>query len=172
MLWKRLQRSERLADDRPLDIGGAAIAIIGMGRVGTGAYDNMHQQYGWAVVGVDIDPVKVRHQQSTGRNVLLGDPSDADFWDRVQEARTLELVMLALPNLAANLAVLDELKASSFSGQVAATARFEDEIEPLKQAGASTVFNVYAEAGSGFAAHVASQAPAPAERKQPSQPSH
>ena len=171
MLWKRLQRSERLADDLPLDIGGAAIAIIGMGRVGTGAYDNMHQQHGWAVVGVDIDPVKVRHQQSTGRNVLLGDPSDADFWDRVQEAHTLELVMLALPNLAANLAVLDELKASSFSGQVAATARFEDEIEPLKQAGASTVFNVYAEAGSGFATHVASQAPAPAERKQSSQPS-
>ena len=172
MLWKRLQRSERLADDRPLDIGGAVIAIIGMGRVGTGAYDNMHQQYGWAVVGVDIDPVKVRHQQSTGRNVLLGDPSDADFWDRVQEAHTLELVMLALPNLAANLAVLDELKASSFSGQVAATARFEDEIKPLKQAGASTVFNVYAEAGSGFAEHVASQASAPAKRKQSSQPSH
>ena len=172
MLWKRLQRSKRLADDRPLDIGGAAIAIIGMGRVGTGAYDNMHQQYGWAVVGVDIDPVKVRHQQSTGRNVLLGDPSDADFWDRVQEAHTLELVMLALPNLAANLAVLDELKASSFSGQVAATARFEDEIKPLKQAGASTVFNVYAEAGSGFAEHVASQASAPAKRKQSSQPSH
>ena len=160
-LWKRLQHSKRLADDRPLDIGGAAIAIIGMGRVGTGAYDNMHKLYGWSVVGVDIDPVKVKHQQDTGRHVLLGDPSDADFWDRVQEAHTLKLVMLALPNLAANLAVLNELKASSFNGQVAATARFDDQVEPLKQAGASTVFNVYAEAGSGFAAHVVSQAPVP-----------
>ena len=157
--WKRLQRSERLADDRLLDIGGAKIAIIGMGRVGTGAYDDMHRLHGGAVVGVDIDPVKVQRQQPTGRNVLLGDPSDADFWDRVQATHTLELVMLALPNLVANLAVLDQLKAASFNGRVAATARFEDEIEPLKQAGASTVFNVYAEAGSGFATHVAAQTP-------------
>ena len=154
-VWKRLQREERLADDRPLDIGGAKIAIIGMGRVGTGAYDDMHERHGGAVVGIDIDPVKVQHQQSTGRTVLLGDPSDADFWDRVHATHTLELVMLALPNLAANLAVLDQLKAAVFDGRVAATARFQDEIEPLKQAGVSTVFNVYAEAGSGFASHVA-----------------
>ncbi len=156
-VWKRLQRAERLVDDRPLDIGGAKIAIIGMGRVGTGAYDDLHERHGGAVVGVDIDPVKVQHQQSTGRTVLLGDPSDADFWDRVHATHTLELVMLALPNLAANLAVLDQLKAASFDGRVAATARFQDEVEPLKQAGASTVFNIYAEAGSGFATHVAVQ---------------
>ena len=67
--------------------------------------------------------------------------------------------MLALPNLAANLAVLDQLKASSFSGRVAATARFPDEIEVLKKAGASSVYNLFAEAGSGFAAHVAAQSP-------------
>ncbi len=154
---KRLQRPERLADDHALDIGGAKIAIIGMGRVGTGAYDDMHERHGGAVVGVDTNPVKVERLQSSGRNVLLGDPSDTDFWDRVQATHTLELVMLALPNLASNLAVLDELKTASFNGRVAATARFADEIEPLMEAGASTVFNVYAEAGSGFATHVAAQ---------------
>ena len=157
--WKRLERSERLADDRPLDIGGAAIAVIGMGRIGSGAYDTMHRLHAGAVVGVDIDPATVRRQQSEGRNVLLGDPGDADFWDRVRAAHTLELVMLALPNLAANLAVLDQLTAASFRGRVAATVRYQDEIEPLEQAGASTVFNVYAEAGSGFAAHVAERSP-------------
>ena len=61
--------------------------------------------------------------------------------------------MLALPNLAANLAVLGQLRAASFDGRIAATVRFPDEIEPLEQAGASTVFNVYAEAGAGFAEH-------------------
>ena len=156
-VWDRLQKNERLGDDQPLDTGGATIAIIGMGRVGTAAYDNMHQSFGGTVVGVDLDPVKVERQQSSGRHVLLGDPSDADFWDRVQAAHTLELVMLALPNLAANLAVLDQLKASSFYGRVAATARFPDEIEALRTAGASSVYYLYAEAGSGFAAHVAEQ---------------
>ena len=130
-----------------------------MGRVGTAAYDNMHQEFGDTVVGVDLDHVKVERQQSSGRHVLLGDPTDADFWDRVQAAHTLELVLLALPNLASNLAVLDQLKASSSYCRVAATARFPDEIEVLKAAGASSVYNLYAEAGSGFAAHVAAQTP-------------
>ena len=163
-VWDRLQKAERLADDQPLDTGGATIAIIGMGRVGTAAYDMMHQSFGGNVVGVDIDPARVERQQSSGRHVLLGDPSDADFWDRVQAAHTLELVMLALPNLAANLAVLDQLKASSCDCRVAATARFPDEIEVLKEAGASSVYNLYAEAGSGFAAHVAAQTQAPAKQ--------
>ncbi|MCY3771299.1 MAG: cation:proton antiporter [Gemmatimonadetes bacterium] len=158
-VWDRLQKAERLADDQPLDIGGATIAIIGMGRVGAGAYDNMHQMFGGTVVGVEVDPERVERQQSNGRHVLLGDASDADFWDRVQAAHTLELVMLSLPNLASNLAVLDQLKASSFYGRVAAAARFPDEVELLKKAGASVVFNIYAEAGSGFAAHVAEETP-------------
>ena len=155
--WNRFQRPERLVNDRLLDIGGSRIAVIGMGRVGTAAYDNMHRLHGGAVVGVDIDAEKVESQQANGRNVLLGDVSDADFWDRVREAHTLELVMLTLPNLPANLVVLDQLKTASFSGRVVATARFPDEIEPLEAAGASSVYYLYAEAGSGFAAHVAEQ---------------
>jgi len=158
-VWDRLQKTERLADDQPLDTGGAKIAIIGMGRVGTAAYDNMHEMFGGTVVGVDVDPVKVARQQENGRHVLLGDASDADFWYRVQAAHTLELVMLSLPNLASNLAVLNQLKSSSFYGKVAASARFADDVKPLEEAGASSVYNVYAEAGSGFAAHVAAQAP-------------
>jgi predicted Kef-type K+ transport protein len=157
MALKRLQRSERLTDDQLLDIEGAKVAIVGMGGVGTGTYDNMRELLGENVVGVDIDPVTVRNQRSTGRKVLLGDPSDADFWDRVQATHTLELVMLALPKLATNLAVLEQLRAASFTGRVAATAKFPDEVEALEQAGASTVFNIYTEAGAGFAAHVVGQ---------------
>ena len=158
-VWKRLQRQGRLSDDRILDIGQAKIAIIGMGSIGTGAYDTIHRLEGGTVVGVDTDPITVVRHRATGRNVLLGDPADAEFWDRVEFAHSLELVMLALPNLAANLAVLDQLRAAAFSGRVAATAWFQDEVGPLEKAGVSTVFNVYEEAGSGFAAHVAGQLP-------------
>jgi hypothetical protein len=68
--------------------------------------------------------------------------------------------MLALPKLSTSLAVLEELKAASFIGRVAATARFPDEVEALTQAGATTVFNIYTEAGAGFAAHVVAKASA------------
>jgi predicted Kef-type K+ transport protein len=159
-VWQRLQRDERLADDRLVETDGATIAIIGMGGVGTGAYDTMRDLYGETVVGVDIDPVTVRNQLSMNRRVLIGDPSDADFWDRVQAGHTVELVMLALPKLSTSLAVLEELKAASFIGRVAATARFPDEVEALTQAGATTVFNIYTEAGAGFAAHVVAKASA------------
>lgn len=155
--WKRFQRDERIPDDQLLDTQGATIAVLGMGRVGTGAYDEMHSMFGKAVIGVDFDPIKVRKQRSTGRNVWLGDPSDADFWDRIAELHTIELVMLALPKLSTTLSVLEQLEAARFTGRVAATARYPDDVEALRQAGAATVFNIYTEAGTGFAAHVASQ---------------
>ena len=152
--WRQLQRPERLADDRLIDIHGARIAVIGMGGVGTGAYDVMRKHFGETVIGVDIDPVTAANQQSTGRRVLLGDPSDADFWDRVQAGHALDLVMLAVPKMATSLAVVEQLRETSFNGRIAATARFADEMKILELAGVDTVFNTYAEAGAGFASHV------------------
>ena len=113
--------------------------------------------HGETVVGIDSDSAKVKRHQANGRRVLLGDPSDADFWDRVAETHTIELVMLALPKLETSLSVLDQLGEARFPGRVAATARFPDEIETLKRAGAKTVFNIYTEAGTGFASHVAAE---------------
>ncbi|MEM7610635.1 MAG: cation:proton antiporter [Pseudomonadota bacterium] len=158
-VWHRFQSEERIGDDRLIDIHGARVAIVGMGGVGTGAYDRMHQSLSDSLVGIDIDPVTVKNQRGAGRNVLLGDPSDADFWDRVQTDHTLELVMLALPKLATNLAVVEQLQDANYRGQVAATARFSDEVEVLHEAGVTTVFNIYSEAGAGFAMHVAAAAP-------------
>ena len=45
------------------------------------------------------------------------------------------------------------MKVLRFSGQIAATARYPDDVEPLQEAGANAVFNIYGEAGAGFAAH-------------------
>ena len=75
-MWKRWRGPERLDDDPLLDIGGATIAIFGMGRIGTAAYDTMHELYGGTVVGVDSDPIAVERQRAAGRHVLLGDPND------------------------------------------------------------------------------------------------
>ena len=159
--WMRLERSERVADDRPLDLGSARIAIVGIGRIGTAAYKHMHVIYGDSVVGLDFDPHKVRHHQSAGRSVFLGDPRDGDFWDRVCSTEALDVVMLALPNRAAKRAGLDRIREPSYGGQIAAAARFPDEIEEIREAGASILFNLSAEAGSGFAKQVAAVIPSP-----------
>ena len=152
--WSRFQRRERLADDLLLDTGDATIAIFGMGRVGCGAYDQMREMHGETVIGVDFDADLVKRHQSSGRNVLLGDPSDADFWDKIKLDQRIQLVMLALPNLQANLDALAGLREICFQGRIAATARYPDELKRLHDAGATAVFNIYTEAGTGFANHV------------------
>ena len=152
--WARFQYKDRLADDPMLDTLGATIAIFGMGRVGSGAYDRMRERHGNTLVGVDFDAELVKKRQSLGQNVLHGDPSDADFWDKIEKDHSIKIVMLALPNLRANLDALEQLREISFPGRIAATARYPDEEEPLRRSGATAVFNIYTAAGVGFADHV------------------
>lgn len=150
----KFQSKQRLPDDMLLDTLGATIAIFGMGRVGSGAYDKMREHYGETVIGIDFDVDRVNDCQAKGRNVLHGDPSDADFWEKISHEHSIELVMLALPNLQANLDAMEQLRGISFSGRIAAIARFPDEVNQLQKAGATAVFNIYTEAGAGFAEHV------------------
>lgn len=152
----KYQSKQRLPDEQMINVDGAKILIIGMGGIGTGVYDRLSKQYDNRVVGIDIDPVTTANQCADGRRVLVGDPSDSDFWDRVQATHSIDLVMLALPRLVMNLEIIEQLKAASFTGKIAVTARFADEVEELKSAGATTVFNIYNEAGAGFASHVVS----------------
>ena len=155
--WMRFERKERLPDDMLLDIGGATIAIFGMGRIGSGAYAKMHALHGATVIGIDFDAELIKKHRETGLNVLYGDPSDADFWEKIERHHSLELVMLALPNLQANLDALDQLREISFSGRIAATVKHQDEKVRLQQLGVDAVFDVYTEAGAGFAEHVEAQ---------------
>jgi glutathione-regulated potassium-efflux system ancillary protein KefC len=155
--WNKYQRKERLPDDKVLDTFGATIAVFGMGRVGSGAYDKMRELYGETVVGIDFDAEKTNLNESQGRKVLHGDPSDEDFWEKIEVDHSIKLVMLALPNLDANLNALRQLKEISFPGRIAATARYEDDEEKLRDAGATAVFNIYREAGTGFADHVSAK---------------
>ena len=151
--WTRFQRPERLPDDDYLDTSSATIAVFGMGRVGTGAYDKMRALHGDTVIGIDFGSEQVRAHQAQGRNVIHGDPSDADFWEKVDRNHQINLVMLALPNLVASLDALEQLRNIGFEGRIAATAKFPDEEEALRRNGATSVFNIYREAGTGFADH-------------------
>ncbi|MEE9608545.1 MAG: NAD-binding protein, partial [Myxococcota bacterium] len=87
----------------------------------------------------------------------LADATDQSFWDRVGEGR-VEFVLLAMDQHAANLYAARQIREVSASAQrelhVAATVRYDDEAAELEQAGADAVFNLFAQAGAGFAAHV------------------
>jgi hypothetical protein len=64
------------------------------------------------------------------------------------------MVLLTLPEHRANMTAVAQLTEMKFAGSIAATAKFDDEVEELKEAGVHAAFNFYSEAGFGFAEHV------------------
>ena len=50
---RRFERDQRLVGDEALSFGKSSVLVCGMGRVGTGAYDALVEQYGEDVVGID-----------------------------------------------------------------------------------------------------------------------
>ena len=132
---------------------GATVIVLGMGNIGTGAYEAMAQQYGGAVLGVDDNDRKLVQHRLQYRRVVAADASDPDFWHRVKLS-DVELVMLALTNHQENMRVGTLLGELGYTGRIAAVVRFAEEGEELEKLGISA-FNLYAQAGAGFASHAA-----------------
>ncbi|MGM0419273.1 MAG: cation:proton antiporter [Thermodesulfobacteriota bacterium] len=152
---KPFETLKRLPEDEPIDTGDAEIAILGMGRIGTSAYDEMRRRYGDIVIGVDFSSEQVKEHQKKGRRVIFADASDSDFWKRVEPSKSsVSLVMLALPDPRTNIFSIEQMKERGYKGQITASVRYEDEMELLKKAGIDGVYNLYEEAGVGFADHV------------------
>ncbi len=154
---ERLQRFEtelRHPDDVPIDVGDAQVAIFGMGRVGQRAYDALREHFGEILVGIERDPRKVRAHQAEGRNVILGDSTDSDFWERVTGGVDVRLILLTMPSHREVLTTIGITRRMGSDLLIAATARHPDEVAELEAAGVDAAFNFFADAGLGFAEHV------------------
>jgi predicted Kef-type K+ transport protein len=155
----RRQRPERLSYEAEIDPEDADVIILGMGRVGTGAYDTLKVQKGRRPVGIDANPYTVTSHEEAGRRVIQGSATDPDFWHRLQlDHGSIRLVLLSLPQLSENVFAAEHLVKEGFNGLIGAIARFPDDEPVLQAAGVHMVFDLYAEAGSGFAQHVCAQA--------------
>jgi hypothetical protein len=152
----RFETPTPLPEDAPIDPGDPRIAIIGMARVGTGAYDTLKAKYGDVLVGIEADPDVVARHQSAGRNVILADATDDDFWARIR-ARRDTVVLLAMPEHEQNLAIARRIYAvDEEAGHTFAVADRPEDVEALKAAGVDAVWDFDAEAGTGFAEEVIS----------------
>ena len=147
------ETDERLTEELPIDVSDADILICGIGMVGSGAYDAMRERYGQRVKGIDFDAETVADQVARGRDVVVGDATDLDFWERVDVSKIF-LIMLSIPSHAENLVAARRLASLGFRGVLAGTALYEDEVEELRAVGVKAAFNFYSEAGKGFADHV------------------
>lgn len=149
---RRFERGKRLQEEEPGDISGSSIIILGMGRVGVGAYRYLTEVYGNTVVGVEENTSKIPGLRLKGMKVVYGDASDLDFWSDVK-LEQIQLIMVNLTKHSENKAVCELILEQGYPGELAAIARHHDQLKELKKMGCIT-FNLYGEAGFGFAEHV------------------
>ncbi len=147
---RKFERKTPLAEDVYPCLSNVQVMVIGMGRVGKGAFEALSQQLSAAVCGMDADEVKVESLRQKGKNTIVGDGENIDFWENINIS-SLQLVLLALPSIDDCTNVTNQLRNHGYKGKIAAIARYEDEVEPLLEKGVDEVFNFFTDAGLGFA---------------------
>ncbi len=152
--FARVESKDLLEEDKPIELGHAQIIVLGMGRIGQGAYQQLEEFYGPILLGVENSNKKVTALREQGLNVIEGDATDTDFWQKLTISSQVKLILLAMPHHYGNLYAIQQLKRQSFQGKVAAIVRYQDDITSLQEHGVDAVFNIYDEAGAGFARHV------------------
>ncbi len=152
-VFRTWQSEERLDDEKPVDVAGASIVVFGMGRIGTGVYNDLNYHFPGQVIGVDFDAGVYAQHEKDKKNIIYADVMDKDFWSKLN-LEGVRMIFLNLPQREKNLFTLKQLREMGFKGHVAAIALYDEDVEVLKQAGADEVYNFYSEAGIGFAEHV------------------
>lgn len=145
----KFESSKRHPDDEPINIGNSHILVMGMGRVGTGAYDQLVKQQE-RVIGLDSDPIKVEQHRKMGRRALYADAEDPGLWANIQLGG-VHTVMLAMPEITAKVLATKQLRKMGFTGTITSTVVFDDEVKQLKTAGADFIYNYYDGVGISFA---------------------
>lgn len=145
----RFESRRRHPDDEPVSLGNSHVVIMGMGRVGTGAYDEFKAQ-GILTVGLDSDPAKAEKHRKAGRRVLYADAEDPGFWSHL-DLHGVEMVVLSMPEMEAKLIATRQLRKRGFTGLISATVLFEEDVATLSEAGADLVYDYHDGIGVGLA---------------------
>lgn len=146
----RFERDSIIPDDEIVDLEAASVIIFGMGRVGTGAYDELVALRGDVVIGVERAKDVVHTNMTAGRNVVLGYALDEEFWEHLKSHDEVELIIVAMDNHASNLVCVERASKYLPGVSVAAIARYPDQVEELERAGVDVARNLYEEAGQGL----------------------
>ncbi|MCG9963252.1 MAG: cation:proton antiporter [Shewanella sp.] len=150
----RLEKRPLHPEDRPISIGNPRFLILGMGRIGSGAYDELRARFDGEILGIEHKQDLVDLHRAKGRNVVQGDASDTDFWEKLDKAPNLELVLLAMPHHAGNLFAVEQLKKLNYQGKLSAIVQYGEDGASLRNSGVHSVYNLYEAAGAGFVDHV------------------
>ena len=141
-------------EDRPIELGDAHALVLGVGRLGLACYTELSEVYGAKVLGVEHDPARARHLQERGYNVVEGDATDIDFWERVKDSHQIDMIMLAMPSQHANVDTVKEIRASNINTDectISSVAMYREDVEDLEALGLNVVVHLQDGAGESLA---------------------
>ncbi len=149
-MWDVYQKNKLNPKDQILDTEDSTILIIGMGRVGAGAYTSLSESRPNKVLGIELNEDRAKELSTQGYNVKVADATDTDFWNMVRISEPAEeMILLAMPNHKSNLFAAERIQASGLDCKIVAIAKHESEVQELLKLGIPS-FNLYREAGEGL----------------------
>ncbi|MGB0453008.1 MAG: cation:proton antiporter [Bacteriovoracaceae bacterium] len=149
------QRSKLHPLERDISLNEYNVMVIGMGRVGQGAYEALVDKKKWWPVGVDVSEEAVKLLKERDYEVVHGNATNPDFWYRVDiSSDNIKQILLAMPVLRQNILAAKFIRGRGFKGSIASVAKYPNDVTPLLEAGVDQAFNLYAEAGNGLAQSV------------------
>ena len=143
--------ADRHPDEQPVSLGMAQILIMGMGQLGTAAYDFLRGR-DERIAGLDADPGKVARHLNEGRRVLYADAEDPGFWQGLKMDH-VKAVILSVNDTEAKVNATRQLRNRGYQGLILTSSLYRDEAEAITAAGADQAFLAYSEAGVGLAEH-------------------
>lgn len=133
-------------------LADANVMILGLGRVGRGAMQSLIENTIWRPIGFDINEDVVDNLKEKKLNIQHGNVTSPDFWNRIDMRNSsISLVLLAMPLVNQNLEAAKYLRENGYRGKISSIAKYSNEIPILEEAGINSAFNLYDEAGVGFA---------------------
>lgn len=145
----RFERDVKHPDKQTLSLGSAEFLVVGMGDAGVAAYDEL-RSHGKKVVGMDIDPDRIEKNLRNNRRVVYGDIQDTELWKGIDLNNILS-VIIAMGNKEIKRNATEMLRETGFDKSIYVLTMRDDEIESLRDVGASSVSIPIREAGQRLA---------------------
>ena len=150
-----------LPEDRHIDIGDANALVLGLGRVGSAAFDRLVAEPDLRVIGIDSDPDVIEQLSGRGEAVVEGDATDRELWARMRGDPALEVAVFALPNRQANATAIDLVRRSGFTGTVGVITHDDEDAGAWANRGVDASLSLYAGAGAQLAEQALLNRPSP-----------
>lgn len=150
------ERPTRLPEEEIGSLGDATTVVLGMGRVGRGAFDALREAGHERIVGVEENYARAGHLDSSGYRCIHGDASDRDFWERTGLVKR-SMILVCLTNHSENLRVARLAGELDYPYTLAIAARYPDERDELEALGC-VAYYLYEDTGRDFAEYALSRA--------------